>query len=69
MNITEILATLFTVIGFYLISENILIIGFSISLASNVLWLIWSADNNARGIFLVNSLLAFSSTNGLLGAI
>lgn len=68
MKIIEILATLFTITGFYLISENMLLTGFSISLMANIFWLVWSTDNDAKGIFLVNSLLAISAVNGLLGA-
>ncbi len=67
MKIAETLATIGTIIGFYLISENVLLAGFAISLTSNILWIIWSVDADARGILVVNCLLAFSSVNGILG--
>jgi len=69
MKIVELFATLCTVIGFYLVSESYLLVGFSISLAANFLWLVWAADTSARGIFVVNSLLAFSAVNGILGTL
>jgi hypothetical protein len=67
--IAELLATILTITGFYLLSENMLITGFGISCTANILWLIWSADAGARGIFLVNSLLFLSGINGLFGTL
>jgi len=69
MVVLEILATILTIVSFYLISENILLVGFSLSLLGQLIWLIWAADKNAHGIFIVNVALAVASTNGLMTAI
>lgn len=68
MKLCETLATIFTIIGFYLVSENMLLVGFGISLTANILWIVWSVDAGARGILAVNSMLALSSVNGIFGA-
>lgn len=67
MRAIETLATIFTVVGFFLISEKILLAGFATSLAANVLWLAWGYESKAWGIMIVNAALAVSSVNGLLG--
>jgi hypothetical protein len=67
MKIIETLATILTIIGFFMLSENVLLVGFATSLAANVLWLAWSYESKAWGIMVVNSALAVSSVNGILG--
>ena len=67
MKLAETLATIFTILGFYLISDGVFLVGFSISLVANILWMIWAADSAARGILIVNALLAFSAMNGIIG--
>ena len=67
MKIAETLATIFTILGFYLISDGVFLIGFSISLVANILWMVWASDSGAKGILIVNSLLAFSALNGIIG--
>ena len=69
MKIAELLATILTITGFYLISEQQFLVGFCLSLTANVLWMIWATSVDARGIFVVNACLAFSAMNGILGAI
>ena len=66
MKLCEALATLLTIAGFFLISENILIAGFTIALVSNILWLVWASDSGAKGIFLVNGVMLLVSLNGLI---
>lgn len=67
MKTLEFTATICTVLGFYLISQNILLWGFVISLMANVFWICWASRLPARGILVVNALLAFSAINGIMG--
>ena len=66
MKAVEILATIFTVVGFFLLSEKFLQYGFMVSIIANLLWICWSLDKSAWGILTVNSLLLLSSVNGLM---
>lgn len=66
MKIVEILATLGTIAGYFAISLGILKIGFVLSAFSQILWLVWAYDCNARGIMVVNACLLLSSVNGML---
>lgn len=63
----EVLATVTTIIGFYLLSEHLMVPGFLISLSANALWLVWGFFNKANGIMIVNACLAVSSINGIIG--
>lgn len=65
MRSIEILATIMTIVGFFLLSEKVFVVGFTVSLFSNVLWLVWGADQKAWGIVTVNACLALSSINGI----
>jgi hypothetical protein len=69
MDTTEIVATVLTIAGFFLISEGILGFGFTLSFAANVLWIVWGHSKNARGIMVVNACLLLSSANGIMGLI
>lgn len=69
MKLTETLATILSIVSFFLISESFFLLGFSLSLSANILWLLWAADQQAKGIFVVNACLAMASTNGLIAAI
>ena len=67
MRATETLATLFTLLGFYLISDSVFLVGFSLALVGNILWGLWATGSGARGILIVNAIMAFSSLNGIIG--
>jgi hypothetical protein len=66
MKAIEVLATIFTVVGYFLLSEKMLQWGFMVSIIANLLWICWSLDKSAWGIMTVNSLLLLSAVNGLL---
>lgn len=65
MRAVEVVATILTILGFFLISERVYIVGFTLSLFSNILWLLWAYDKKAWGIIVVNACLAVSSLNGI----
>ena len=64
--IIELLATVGTVLGFFLVSAQILLVGFTISFTSQILWIIWARKAKAVGIIAVNCLLLISSANGIM---
>lgn len=66
MRAIEVLATILTIVGFFLLSEKVYIVGFTISLFSNMLWLLWGYEKKAWGIIVVNACLAVSSINGII---
>ena len=68
MKTVEVLATILTIAGFFMLSEG-MPLGFAISLMSNVLWLCWGYDAKAWGILVVNSCLALSAVNGILNGV
>jgi len=63
----ECLASIFTVIGFSLISISWLLSGFWISLIGNIIWSIWGIQKKAYFLILVQFFLALASINGLAG--
>ncbi len=68
--ILQSLATIGTIVGLALISEGI-VIGWYVSIASNILWIMFAnaLQHNGYGIMLVNLVLFFIGLNGagLLG--
>jgi hypothetical protein len=69
MKIIELIGTLLTVIGFYLISEQAYLAGFAISMLGSFFWLVWSVESKAHGIFVINAIFVFVNLNGILGVI
>lgn len=67
----EIFATILTIAGFFILSlsPEFRFYGFLLSLASNILWIVWGSDQKAFGIITVNSCLLLSSINGIIGSI
>lgn len=66
-NIREILAVSGTLYGLFLISNNDIILGFTISAIANILW-IWHGHDipeGGKGIIFVNTALFFIALNGM----
>lgn len=64
MKAVELLATVLTIAGFFLLSEKVGFLGFVVSIISNILWIVWGLDTNARGIIIVNAFLLLCGING-----
>jgi hypothetical protein len=65
MEPVELLATIGTILGYFLVTTGILGVGFTISAISQVLWLVWAGRKEAWGIIVVNACLLLSSLNGI----
>lgn len=66
MKMVELLATILTIAGFFMLSEHLYIPGFTTSIVANLLWLAWGYDSKAYGIIAVNGCLLISGINGLI---
>lgn len=64
LKILELCATIGTVAGFWMVSEN-MALGFGVSLLSNVSWLAWAYYKKAPGIAVTNVFLMGAALNGL----
>lgn len=64
MKAVELLATVLTIAGFFLLSEKVVFLGFVVSIISNILWIVWGLGTNARGIIIVNAFLLLCGING-----
>lgn len=62
----EILATIITAAGFFMLSEGAYLQGFILSLAGNAFWISWALPIRGWGLIGLNAFLAVSSLNGLL---
>jgi len=62
--IIEALATVLTIVGLYLLSENVSH-GFTIGMFSNILWMYIAHERNMLGLLITNLLLMFINLNGL----
>ena len=60
----ELLATVGTILGLYLLSEGN-ISGFTIGMLSNILWLYIGHEKDMYGLMLTNAILIFINLNGL----
>lgn len=66
----EILATIATILGFFLVSTgNFALIGFTVSAAANCLWIVWGLQVRANGIITVNACLLIAALNGILNSV
>ena len=69
MKAIEYSATVLTMVGFFLISSKVFLLGFALSIVSNVLWVIWAKSSKATGIIIVNSVLFISGVNGIINVL
>ena len=65
MKFVEIFATVLTIVSLFLLSEQILIAGFTVGIMSNILWLLYAEQKQLIGIGVVNAILIFINLNGL----
>lgn len=65
MNMIEIFATIGTLLGLFLLSEQIMIAGFTVGIMSNLLWILYAEQKKLMGIFIVNAIMIFINLNGL----
>ena len=63
-HIIEEVETVLTIVGLYLLSENILH-GFTIGMFSNILWMYIAHEKNMLGLLTTNALLLIINLNGL----
>ena len=57
-----------SVIGVYLVSENILLIGWSINLFADSLWVWWGAIHKAHFLIALQVVFVFIAINGIINA-
>jgi hypothetical protein len=71
MGTAEILATIGTILGYFLVTEGVLGFGFAISALAQIAWIVWalSGQSKAWGIVIVNCCLLVASINGLMGVL
>ena len=65
MNFLEIFATIGTLLGLFLLSEQIAVAGFTVGIMSNLLWILYAEQKKLMGIFIVNAIMIFINLNGL----
>ena len=61
----ETVATLATIIGYYMIAGGFVPAGFAVALLGNVCWMAWGIGNKAAGIIIVNVFMLHASLIGL----
>ena len=64
MKILEFVASLLTVLGLYMLSEQNSQ-GFIVGMVSNFLWLYWGHEKNALSLMALNGIMVFINLNGL----
>ena len=68
LKMIELLATIGTLIGYFLITKDIYILGLTIGLFSNIIWLYIGHERNMLGLMITNFFFIIINLNGL-GAI
>ena len=64
LKIAEIIATAFTLIGLYFVSEG-QALGFTLGLIGNIAWIYYGHEKNETGILVVNAVIMLINLNGL----
>jgi len=64
----EAIAGFTALLGYFLISENILIWGFSVSIIGEVLWAVWGYVVKAYFFIVMSLAFLIASINGLVNA-
>jgi hypothetical protein len=66
MKYLELAATIATILGYYLVTQNFWVVGLTISLFSNIGWIIWGANGKAYGLIIVNLFLMLANILALV---
>ena len=64
LKFVEIVATAFTLIGLYFVSEG-QAIGFTLGLIGNLAWIYYGHEKNETGILIVNAVILLINLKGL----
>ena len=65
---SEIGATVLTILGYLLITQQIMLIGLIVAIVGNIVWIVWAWWQviEMRGLIVVNSFMLFVGLFGLI---